>query len=122
MEKPPTWKQAKYEDHKCEICEQYGAIVETYCKHYFHLECFKKGIGNKEITGQCLSCDEISKRYRFWCGDCHEKYIKIGYSELKTVDKLELFYQESKALHEDCLKDLYCYAKTDLRLTSSTNE
>ncbi len=36
--------------------------------------------------------------------------------------QIELFYSESKGLHLDCLKDLDCYAKTDLRLTSSTND
>ena len=72
--------------------------------------------------GQCLICEEISKRYRFWCGDCHERYIKIGYSSMKTTEKMESFYLELKSLHDDCLKDLYCYAKTDLRLTSSTND
>lgn len=36
-EVPPVWKEAKYEDHKCNICEQYGAVIETYCRHYFHL-------------------------------------------------------------------------------------
>jgi hypothetical protein len=41
---------------------------------------------------------------------------------MKTIEKIETFYQESKSLHDDCLKDLYCYAKTDLRLTSSTND
>jgi hypothetical protein len=37
LDATPVWKQAKYEDHKCNLCEQYGAVVETYCKHYFHL-------------------------------------------------------------------------------------
>jgi hypothetical protein len=41
---------------------------------------------------------------------------------MKTIDQLELYYQESKVLHDDCLKDVYCYAKTDLRLTASTND
>ena len=36
-EVPPIWKQAKYEDHKCNVCEQYGAVIETYCRHYFHI-------------------------------------------------------------------------------------
>jgi hypothetical protein len=38
------------------------------------------------------------------------------------MDKIELYYHESLALHDDCLKDLFCYAKTDLRLTSTTND
>ena len=41
---------------------------------------------------------------------------------MKTIEKMESFYLELKSLHDDCLKDLYCYAKTDLRLTSSTND
>jgi hypothetical protein len=41
---------------------------------------------------------------------------------VKKVAQLEKEYEEAKILHDDCLKDLFCYAKTDLRLTSSTNE
>lgn len=69
-----------------------------------------------------MACEEISKKYRIWCGDCHEKYIKIGGAAVKKVEQLEKEYEESKILHNDCLRDLFSCAKTDLRLTNSTND
>jgi len=38
------------------MCDQYGAVIETNCKHFFHMECFKKEIGEDPLTGQCLVC------------------------------------------------------------------
>lgn len=86
------------------------------------MDCFKEGMGERELKGQCLVCEEISKKYRIWCGDCHEKYIKIGGGAVKKVVQLEKELEEAKILHDDCLKDLFCSAKTDLRLTNSTND
>ena len=41
---------------------------------------------------------------------------------MKKVGQLEKEYEEAKILHDDCMKDLFDYAKTDLRLTNSTND
>jgi hypothetical protein len=40
-----------------------------------------------------LACEEVSKKYRIWCGDCHEKYIKIGGAAVKRVEQLEKEYE-----------------------------
>lgn len=41
---------------------------------------------------------------------------------MKTFQQLELYYRESMVLHDDCMKDIFAYAKTDLRLTSTTSQ
>lgn len=41
---------------------------------------------------------------------------------MKSIQQMELYYKESMGLHDDCMKDIFAYAKTDLRLTSTTNE
>lgn len=39
---------------------------------------------------------------------------------MKSSEALEKYYSEAKNLHMDCMRDINDYAKTDVRLTNST--
>lgn len=42
-------------------------------------------MSDKENLGSCLCCKETSRRFRLWCNECHERYIKITFEHIKTA-------------------------------------
>jgi hypothetical protein len=89
------WRPAVYEDTKCGVCHTYGSMLETPCRHSFHVSCFEEAAQQMA----CPTCDQpLRERIRIYCFLCRERAFKVKIARITDIADAII---EGKALHID---------------------